>query len=658
MLNRVVLSLLGLGVLGAAVWFGHGGQPSRKPTARWTQIAPGIFRISAPQSNPNATFWSNGTFDENQFLPAGYALVEGENAILFDVPFSPFEGMSQQGIRSIDGVYLTSYHRDRVARLAKVPKTVSVKAPEKADEWLVPEKVEKYWKESIPLRSSRTAFLVPPVGIPGIEYSLKDGQTIRWKDFSIQVIELPGHARAQVGFLIQRGKQGQRHLLCGGAFTTPGKLQTPYTTDWDHWTDAGLKPTALSLKKIQEIAPDVLCPSHGPVLRWNDNADALRMSVEAVEEIGFLKSFERFTKVRLGNAPQYPFLAKEQAESNGSKPWSKISEHLYLTGNTYVLVSKDNACMMYDPWDKRSFDQFEKLQKDQKLGPLELVMFSHAHFDHFDGVYFFDRSKIQVWSLDQVAGPLADPFFLKAPFTDARPITFDKRPKEHETLAWREYTFRFHHLPGQTEFTMGVETRIDGKHCLFTADNFFHQDMFSGSGGWMGLNRSFPPLYARSAKTVASIAPEWVLAEHGGPFVYDAEDFRRRAEWGRVSAEAADRLCLSGYHLHDWNPHRVRVEPFLQKVKPGQTVRGRIVIDDSHLPRNVDQGTLVFDGRGVVPDQTFEVRIGRYKIWQKDFEITVPRDLPTGRHIFELRTEGCAAIDGADAVLALDVLRE
>ena len=33
---------------------------------------------------------------------------------------------------------------------------------------------------------------------------------------------------------------------------------------------------------------------------------------------------------------------------------------------------------------------------------------------------------------------------------------------------------------------------------MFTADNFFHQDQFSGSGGWMGLNRSSPVLYGQS----------------------------------------------------------------------------------------------------------------------------------------------------------------
>ena len=44
----------------------------------------------------------------------------------------------------------------------------------------------------------------------------------------------------------------------------------------------------------------------------------------------------------------------------------------------------------------------------------------------------------------------------------------------------------------------------------------------------MGLNRSSPAVYGLSAKKVLDIAPEWVLAEHGGPYVFDAEDYRRR----------------------------------------------------------------------------------------------------------------------------------
>src|SRR5207245_3288999 len=149
--------------------------------------------------------------------------------------------------------------------------------------------------------------------------------------------------------------------------------------------------------------------------------------------------------------------------------------------------------------------------------------------------------------------------------------------REGDTLAWRGYRLRFHFLPGQSRFTMGVETTIDGKRCYFTADNFFHQDMFSGSGGWMGLNRSSPLPYAASAQKVLDAAPEWVLAEHGGPFEFNAEDFRRRVEWGRVSAVAADAVCPSGNHRHDWDINRVAVRPLLQKARPGTTAQATLV---------------------------------------------------------------------------------
>src|SRR5262249_56802223 len=125
----------------------------------------------------------------------------------------------------------------------------------------------------------------------------------------------------------------------------------------------GRSRAAESLGKLADLRPDVLLPAHGEP-STKDAGGVLTRSAEAVAEVAFLKSFERYTKQRLGNAPEYRFLAKEQAESNGSKPWSRVSEHLWLTGNTYVLASKDNAFLVVDPWDKRSADQVARLKAD------------------------------------------------------------------------------------------------------------------------------------------------------------------------------------------------------------------------------------------------------------------------------------------------------
>jgi glyoxylase-like metal-dependent hydrolase (beta-lactamase superfamily II) len=627
---KIVLIAVSIGAMAVVGWLGRAGQDKSK--SRWTEIAPGVLRSPGPI--------------------AGYALLAGDKALLIDAP--PHAGdLTAHGVRRVDRVLLTHYHRGVCAGLGELPKETKILASKRAEEWLAPKAVEKYWRDSIPLRGSRTAYFVMPAGIDGIDYSLTDGTTLTWEGWQIRIVDTPGHALAHVAVIAQHAK-GPRLVFCGGAFASAGKLWAPYTTDWDHWTDAGLKPTAASLRKLIDAKADILCPAYGSALTKNIDA-ALKQTLAAVEEVGFLKSFERYTKERVGKPPQYAFLAKEQAESNGSKPWTKIAEHLWLTGNTYVLTSKDNACLMLDPWEKRSAEQFAKLQKDQKLGPLEVVMFSHAHYDHYDGVYHLpNREKFAIWSLDVVARPIAEPALLRAPFLDARPVKFDKTPKDGDTLAWREYRFRFHHLPGQSEYTMGVEATIDGKQCFFTADNFFHQDMFSGSGGWMGLNRSFPPLYAASAKKVLDAAPDWVLAEHGGPFEFSIEDFRRRVDWGNASAKAADALSPSGNHLRDWNPHRVHFVPLIQKAKPGAKVQGTLVV--ANLGAQREKLTVTLEGRELTKDQTWDLEAPAGTLRQ-NVALTLSETIPAGRHVFVLRAVSGGQLDPSDAFLVVDVER-
>lgn len=620
-------------MIGAA-WVGSAGLGDKKTASDWTVVAPGIARSPG--------------------RPAGYALLDGEHALLIDAPHG-HAGLERRGIKTVDLVLLTHYHHDACAAAAKLlGEKIKVRAPRDAAEWLTPAGVRKYWQEALPLRSSRTAYLVAAEGFEQIDCSLQDGQKIAWRGWTIQVVDTPGHARAHVAFAARKGADGPLAVFCGGALAGPGKMWAPYTTDWDHWTDAGLRAAAKSLRKLAALKPAMLLPAYGPVIT-KDPVAALLKTAETVEEAGFLKSYERYSKQRLGNAPQYRFLAKEQAGSNGSLPWSRVSKHLFYTGNTWVLTSaEDRAFLVVDPWGKRSAEQIAKLRTEQKLGALEVVMFSHAHYDHYDGIYeLADRKRFEVWMLDRAATPVAEPYLLRAPFLDTRPVTIDRRPKEGETLTWREYRFRFHHLPGQTEYTMGVETTIDGKRCLFTGDNWFHQDLYSGTGGWMGLNRSTPSGYAASARKVIELAPEWVLAEHGGAFEYNAEDFRRRVTWGEAAAAACDALSPSGDHRHDWNPHRVHVLPVLQKAKPGATLKITVALDN--VLKHTDHVVLTLEGRGFFADQTLRFDVEPGQSARRAVSVRLDDRIAAGRHVFIARGVEGKTADGADAFFAVDI---
>jgi hypothetical protein len=200
---------------------------------------------------------------------------------------------------------------------------------------------------------------------------------------------------------------------------------------------------------------------------------------------------------------------------------------------------------------------------------------------------------------------------------------------------------------------MAVESTIDGKKCLFTADNFFHQDQFSGSGGWMGLNRSLPLAYAGSAQKVLDIAPDWVLAEHGGPFMFDAEDFKRRVKWGEAAAKAADAISLSGNHRRDWDPHRLTIEPIIFKTKAGATIIAKLRA--SNPGTRMEKISFTLQGRGLTEDQNWMVDVPAGKTIEKSVTIALQPQIPQGRHILILRNSDSIGIETVDAFLSLDV---
>ena len=616
MRSRIFLPALCLAFLGLAAWVGS-SQPA-KPESPWKTVfdADGLKVLRSPSS------------------PASYLLQASGESLLIDAPM-PMESLPIKPGQ----VLLTHHHRDTVAAATTyLTLKIPVRASLESAEWLKPDLVAKYWEKSIPLRDSRTSYFVVPVGIDGIEYSLKKDAEIQFGEWTLKVVPTPGHSRDHIAFTLDKaGRKAGPLVFTGDAVSTNCYLWTPFTTDWDHWTDAGLKPAAESVKRIADLKPSLLFPSRGPELE--KPVEYLAECERRITEAGRLKSFERFVG---DQAQTYDFLVpKEQVGSGGDKPWSRVSPSLWLTGNTYVLKSKEaNACLVVDPWGQRAVDQVAKLRKDENLGPIEAVTFSHAHYDHFDGVYTLPvKGGFKVWTLDRVAEPLKEPFKYRAPFLDVRPIVFDKEIKDGDSITWREYTFRFHHFPGQSEFTCAIESTIDGKRCLFTADNFFHVRQYSGSGGWMGLNRSFPSVYGASAEKALKINPEWILAEHGGPYVFNRTDYQQRVAWGETAGKACDLVCISKNHRLDWNPHRVSFEPVLVKAKPGQAVKPKVRIEPGQ------KLAVTFNGRGVVPDASLT----------DPLEFQLPDTIAKGRHVFAVHARDATGAELSDTFFAVDV---
>ncbi|MFO0824178.1 MAG: hypothetical protein U0792_13875 [Gemmataceae bacterium] len=159
-----------------------------------------------------------------------------------------------------------------------------------------------------------------------------------------------------------------------------------------------------------------------------------------------------------------------------------------------------------------------------------------------------------------VAGPLKDPLEGAGTVPRSASTKFTKELKDGDTATWGGYTFKFHHLPGQSWFTSGIEATIDGNAaCSRRITSSIR--ISSKVRGWMGWNRSSPAVYGTSASKVLDIAPEWVLSTRRAVCVRQGR--LPGGGWaGRSSGEGVrDALQVSGDHRHDrrhtasaWNP--------------------------------------------------------------------------------------------------------
>jgi glyoxylase-like metal-dependent hydrolase (beta-lactamase superfamily II) len=202
-------------------------------------------------------------------------------------------------------------------------------------------------------------------------------------------------------------------------------------------------------------------------------------------------------------------------------------------------------------------------------------------------------------------------------------------------VKWHEYELTIHHHPGQTNYAMGVEVEIDGKHCLFSGDNFYHADQYTGSGGWSGRNSGLPGGYAATAKAILDMQPDWILAEHGGAFEFNAADFQRRVDWANKAAAAADALSPHGLHAYDWDPQRIRLEPTICQAKPGEKIELTIVA--TNPLKTSESYTLVpTPGTSRFFPGAFRIEVPGGKTVRKQVTLEVPRDASAGRLILPL----------------------
>jgi glyoxylase-like metal-dependent hydrolase (beta-lactamase superfamily II) len=517
-----------------------------------------------------------------------YLLRDGDRGLLIDFGSGHIlKLLGEFGIVKVEGILHTHHHRDQCQGGAKaVTQNIPIYVP--AHEKYLFEGAENFWRNRHILDNYdvRNDFftLTKNNQVAGI---LRDYDSFRWGPYSFLILPTPGHTLGAIS-LIGR-VDGRKVAFTGDLIHSPGKVLNLYDLQYEYQSSDGVDCAIYSLTKLRDLAPALICPSHGtpfenPGRGISDLVDKLK---------GW-----------------YALYSPESLLTVDSRPFA-VSPHLACaykdTSTVYALISDSGKALFVDyggaslnflmlfnggvqrgsVHDHMRFVEhahtIQELEARFGMKSIDVALPSHMHDDHIGGFpYLVQNYGTKIWCYENMVDILQNPRGYNLGCTYGEPIKVDRSFRDRETFKWEEFEFTVCHFPGHTEFQMVMFGVIDGARVAFTADNFFpwpppshiwphdfpayelrHQVCFRN---WVESDS-----HLKSVRTLIEYEPTMMAPGHGKPFVsnkQDLEDLKPRLAKQKeyFSSVIADPDCNFGL-----NPSWVRIYPYQLRAKAGST---------------------------------------------------------------------------------------
>jgi glyoxylase-like metal-dependent hydrolase (beta-lactamase superfamily II) len=362
-----------------------------------------------------------------------------------------------------------------------------------------------------------------------------------WGSRRVRFLHTPGHSRAACSVLLEAG--GRQVLCIGDAGHAGGTLWQPWHLEWDHWTGTGALAAWEGIERLRGVAADLVCPSHGTVVRGAPATSAMFASLSR-------KLLALYAaKGSMAGPRRDAYVEPRRVEES----FRQYSDSLFQFGmNGYLLCSRSGETMAIDP-TASDLPHLEALLSEANFARPSWCAVTHYHGDHCDGVPALRRAGARLVLHPRVAEPLADVRAVRAPWLPRENLRADETWPETGTWCWHEYTFRIAPFPGQTLWSCVFAAPIDGRVVAFTGDTFQPASRWNGTGGFSAYNRSlFRGGFARSARLLLDWSPEWLAAGHGTVSRFEPARFRAVIRWSQRAEQAVRALCPTGSLSNDY----------------------------------------------------------------------------------------------------------
>lgn len=313
---------------------------------------------------------------------------------------------------------------------------------------------------------------------------VRGGDSFEWQGIPIRVIDSKGYTRGAVSYIVHI--DGMDVAFVGDMIYGNGQILDIYSMQDQipevnvrgyHGYAARISDLIKSLEKMAELEPDLLVPVRGPVIEEPTEAIAtlitrLRKVYENYLSVNAYRWYTGQEKHDIMAArvlpPDIPVNWMPYAETRENPDW------LIHHGNSKLIISEDGGGFLIDCGSKGVFKTMMKVEERFSCSNIEGMFITHYHDDHTDYVNGIrEKYNCPVYVTPELADILKHPEAYRLPAMTSSPIDSLIIVADASSMSWKEFTFTFYYLPGQTIYhdALLVEKQ-DGEKIFFAGDSF------------------------------------------------------------------------------------------------------------------------------------------------------------------------------------------
>jgi glyoxylase-like metal-dependent hydrolase (beta-lactamase superfamily II) len=528
-----------------------------------------INNISGLSTGTNINKQDPGTQKFEMILPDlyrykgasnSYLIKSGSSAILIDAGSENIgTHLKETGVSKIDWVLHTHYHRDQGLADQKLKQTGTTIAIGEAE------------KEMLHPAGNKPPFNIPdkfllngevpdwgrrmaPVEKPGVEKTFVNGETFDWKQYRIHVLYTPGHTEGSVSYTVEI--DGKIICFTGDLILKGGYAHDLYSMQWTYLENPGIDSSLISLDKIRQLGSELLLPSHGDII--DEPETDMRILSIRLQKVQKALSFERAGRWNWsGFVPVSPHVIQDCATTS------------------QIIIAPEGEALMFDCGDDFTIDRLEKAKKMFGIKRIAIIIPSHWHYDHIDGIQTIaDAEKAKVWVWEGLAEHLEFPERFPTTCWAGKSIKPDRILLKGEEFLWGGYSFKVYPNPAHMEEQMALSAIVDGLKYFLIADGTSsnkESHIRSAIHGYNGI--SLATGLIKTAQSFYDADPYLCLPAHSNGFATHDDTKDEFMNWAVETTDVIKALLPPAHPEIGFNPYWATFYPAKIKSNSGEKVQ-------------------------------------------------------------------------------------